>query len=97
MYIHASGKLAKHKFTWEQSSELAKHEELDIVYSVIIGYRGMVDCISKQKKAKALILFGLNLVVFIGYLETPSYSDQPILNVKGKFSFWDCSESLIQE
>lgn len=52
MYIHPSGKLAKHKFTWEQSSELAKHEELDIVYSVIIGHGGMVDCISKQKNGK---------------------------------------------
>ena len=44
--IHASAKLAKHEFTWEQSSVLAQHDEkFDMHFSAIIGSVRFVDCV----------------------------------------------------
>lgn len=44
--IHASAKLAKHEFTWEQSSVLAQYDEkFDMHFSAIIGSVRFVDCV----------------------------------------------------
>lgn len=104
VYIHASAKLAKHEFTWEQSSELAKHEELDIVYSAIIGHVDIVDCVINYDSiwAEQSDMFrrthsaGIvsNPPIYNWVLANPVLFDKPILNVKGKLSFWDCSEYL---
>lgn len=87
VYIHASAKLAKHEFTWEQSSELAKHDELDIVYSAIIGHVDIVNCIGSDS-------IWAEPDCFHWILRNPVLFEKPILNVKGKLSFWDCGEYL---
>lgn len=103
VYIHASAKLAKHEFTWEQSSELTKHEELDIVYSAIIGHVDIVDCVVNypsiwaEKSETGLLDEPTNEYgkpIYNWILANPVLFDKPILNVKGKLSFWDCSEYL---
>ena len=103
VYIHTSAKLAKHEFTWEQSSELTKHEELDIVYSAIIGHVDIVVCVINHdsiwaEKSETGLLdeptneYGKPIYNWI--LANPVLFDKPILNVKGKLSFWSCSEYL---
>ena len=95
--------MAKHEFTWEQSSELAKHEELDIVYSAIIGHVDIVDCavnhssIWAEKSEIGQLDEPTNEYgkpVYNWVLANPVLFDEPILDVKGKLSFWDCSEAL---
>lgn len=44
-HIHASGKMAKHEFTHEQSSILAQHEELNLEFGAIIGYVEFTNCV----------------------------------------------------
>lgn len=118
VYIHASSQIAKHEFTWEQSSELAKHEELDIVCSAIIGHVDIVDCVVNNQSIWAeksnflsrtfvdpeihnlsewITDDNNNIVhkkdaIYNWVLANPVLFDKPILNVKGKLSFWDCSE-----
>lgn len=106
IYIHASGQLAKHEFTWEQSSELAKHEELDFVYSAIIGHVDIVDCVINHDSIWAektpLYTNGMNpskfkemtgiKPIYNWVLSNAVLYDEPILDVKGKLSLWDCSE-----
>lgn len=103
VYIHASSQMAKYEFTWKQSSELAKHEELDIVYSAIIGHVDIVDCVVNHssiwaEKSEIGLLdeptneYGKPTYNWV--LANPVLFDKPILNVKGKLSFWDCSEYL---
>ena len=101
VYIHASAKPAM-KFsecinlmdfgqTSTIVSEIGYDTFLDMIEttSAIIGHVDIVNCIGSDS-----IWAEPNCFHWI--LRNPVLFDKPILNVKGKLSFWDCSEYLIQ-
>lgn len=62
--------------------------------SAIIGHVDIVNCISKQRNGKGSDSIWAEPDCFHWTLRNPVLFDKPILNVKGKLSFWDCSEYL---
>ncbi|MBF0651310.1 ASCH domain-containing protein [Dysgonomonas sp. GY75] len=97
VYIHASVQLAKtFDFTLEQSRAIdciPKYQKT-FMRSAIIGHVDIVNCISKVKNGKGSDSIWAEPDCFHWILRNPVLFDEPILNVKGKLSFWDCSEYL---
>lgn len=62
--------------------------------SAIIGQVDIVNCISKARNGKGSVSIWAEPNCFHWILRNPVLFDKPILNVKGKLSFWDCSEYL---
>lgn len=63
-------------------------------YSAIIGHVDIVNCMSKARDGKGSDSIWAEPDCFHWILRNPVLFDKPILNVKGKLSFWDCSEYL---
>lgn len=99
VYIHASGtSWAWYKVCNYLTDKMADVFEKmgfngkwlrDLHVSAIIGHVDIVNCIGSDS-----IWAEPNCFHWI--LRNPVLFDKPILNVKGKLSFWDCSEYLIQ-
>lgn len=105
IYIHASAKSAgntAHLLNEEQNNffvwntENYKTFESNLYYSSIIGEVEIVDCVINHPSIWAEETF--IPIEGEGYLQKPIYNwvlanpvlyDKPILNVKGKLSFWD--------
>lgn len=73
--------------------------------SAIIGHVDIVDCVVNHDSiwAERSIIHQANesdpdteddLIIYNWVLANPVLFDKPILNVKGKLSFWDCSELI---
>lgn len=102
IYIHASGHPA---FTgsykenlpidfWGGVSEAEKRNLLDSFQNrgAIIGEVDIVDCVINHHSEwaeKSSFLTGCSVPIYNWVLANPVMYDKPILNVKGKLSFWD--------
>ena len=75
--------------------------------SAIIGHVDIVDCVINHssiwaektegiidRNTKEFIAIRDNKIIYNWVLANPVLFDKPILNVKGKLSFWDCSTYL---
>lgn len=103
VYIHASAKLvgqyfSEGVFTADQLNYLIQSKKIDLIekvqLSAIIGHVDIVNCISKARNGKGSDSIWAEPDCFHWILRNPVLFDKPILNVKGKLSFWDCSEYL---
>ena len=103
MYIHASAKpvgqyFSEGVFTADQLNYLIQSKKIDLIekvqLSAIIGHVDIVNCISKERNGKGSDSIWAEPDCFHWILRNPVLFDKPILNVKGKLSFWDCSEYL---
>ena len=66
----------------------------DLHVSAIIGHVDIVNCISKARNGKGSDSIWAEPDCFHWILRNPVLFDKPIFNVRGKLSFWDCSEYL---
>lgn len=103
VYIHASAKpvgqyFSEGVFTADQLNYLIQSKKIDLIekvqLSAIIGHVDIVNCISKERNGKGSDSIWAEPDCFHWILRNPVLFDKPILNVKGKLSFWDCSEYL---
>lgn len=103
VYIHASAKPVGQYFeidvfTADQLNFLIQSKKIDLIekvqLSAIIGHVDIVNCISKERNGKGSDSIWAEPDCFHWILRNPVLFDKPILNVKGKLSFWDCSEYL---
>lgn len=104
VYIHASANNAcsLDELNLEQFDKILNlsvgninHFALDNYnYSAIIGHVDIVNCISKARNGKGSDSIWAEPDCFHWILRNPVLFDKPILNVKGKLSFWGCSEYL---
>lgn len=98
-------------FSDDQINCIGDHRIMDVIgsygmTSAIIGHVDIVDCVINYDSiwAEQSDMFrrthsaGIvsNPPIYNWVLANPVLFDKPILNVKGKLSFWDCSEYLIQ-
>lgn len=105
VYIHASANNAcsLDELNLEQFDKILRlsvgninHFTLDNYnYSAIIGHVDIVNCISKARDGKGSESIWAEPDCFHWILRNPVLFDEPILNVKGKLSFWNCSEYLV--
>lgn len=96
--IHSTAK-GEPDFTFNHEQHLAIPFEFECPYSAIIGEVDIVDCVINHssiwaEKGKAFNLNGYGhgenyKPIFNWVLENAELYDEPILNVKGKLSFWD--------
>lgn len=97
-------------FTADQLNHLIQSKKINqiekVQLSAIIGCVDIVDCtinhdsIWAEKSEIGLLDEPTNEYgkpVYNWVLANPVLFDKPILNVKGKLSFWDCSEYLIRK
>lgn len=100
VYIHASGNGVKEKFlamNQEQREEAAKHENFNPLYfddlhrSAIIGEVDIVDCVINHPSiwAEKASFPSDSKPIYNWVLANPVLYEKPILNVKGKLSFWE--------
>lgn len=103
VYIHASAKsvgqyFSEGVFTADQLNYLIQSKKIDLIekvqLSAIIGHVDIVNCISKARNGKGSDSIWAEPDCFHWILRNPVLFDKPILNVKGKLSFWDCSQYL---
>lgn len=86
----------------DQQLKLTSSHELDLHYSAIIGEVDIIDCVLNHESVWAEQMeyykceeTGINILakgqpyVWNWVLANPVKYDQPILNVKGKLSFWE--------
>lgn len=96
VYIHASAKPQCSFFiealTKEQQDYLIKSKLIHTIErglcSAIIGHVDIIDCVENHTSIWALPNH------YHWVLANPVLFDEPILDVKGKLSFWNCSEYL---
>lgn len=100
VYIHASATYPKdHRnmaqlFTSKQWQEIERLEleasmcASSFQLSAIIGHVDIADCVQDHSSIWALPNH------YHWVLANPVLFDKPILNVKGKLSFWDCSQYI---
>ena len=95
-------------FTADQLNYLIQSKKINLIekvqLSAIIGHVDIVDCVINYDSiwAEQSDMFrrthsaGIvsNPPIYNWVLANPVLFDKPILNVKGKLSFWDCSEYL---
>ena len=102
IYIHSSAKLADYKLTDQQLKECGCKIlwDSDKLVSSIIGEVDIVDCVINHPSIWAEETF--IPIEGEGYPQKPTYNwvlanpvlyDKPILNVKGKLSFWEFKPS----
>ncbi|OJX63098.1 ASCH domain-containing protein [Dysgonomonas sp. 37-18] len=97
-------------FTADQLNYLIQSKKINLIekvqLSAIIGHIDIVDCVINHDSiwAERSIIHQANesdpdteddLIIYNWVLSNPVLFDKPILNVKGKLSFWDCSEYLV--
>lgn len=102
IFIHASGKQAKYVFSPEQIEKMKKQNyPIDITnLSAIIGEVDIIDCvinhpsiwaektdISNSRQTTSGIF--VDKPIYNWVLANPVLYEKPILNVKGKLSFWE--------
>lgn len=99
--IHASGKaldITSKLLSDEQGKALSKfiHENNDKFsltspVSAIIGEVDIIDCVINHESiwAENCMASETNKIVYNWVLANPVLYDEPILNVKGKLSFWE--------
>lgn len=94
-------------FTADQLNYLIQSKKIDLIekvqLSAIIGHVDIVDCVVNypsiwaEKSETGLLDEPTNEYgkpTYNWILRNPCLFDKPILNVKGKLSFWDCGEYL---
>jgi hypothetical protein len=97
VFIHASAKAIipiTNALTAKQFNYLCEIHELRSVQnttSAIIGYVDIIDCVENHSSIWALPNH------YHWVLANPVLFDKPILDVKGKLSFWDCSKYIHSE
>lgn len=94
-------------FTADQLNYLIQSKKINLIekvqLSAIIGHVDIVDCVVNHssiwaEKSEVGLLdeptneYGKPIYNWV--LANPVLFDKPILNVKGKLSFWDCSQYL---
>jgi hypothetical protein len=99
IYIHASAKFAFRHFDEmldDNQLELAKELNCVLHTSAIIGEVDIVDCVINHPSiwAEKTHYFAhtkvpIDKIIYNWVLSNPMLYDKPILNVKGKLSFWD--------
>lgn len=109
VFIHASGKPDKEPYMLFSESQAISidHRVMDVCDSYyqtsqIIGSCRFVDCVINHLSMwaeKSYLEAGtgkylLGKPTYNWVVADPILFDKPILNVKGKLSFWDCSEYL---
>lgn len=86
------------KFDWNQTT-VKPVENWD--RGAIIGSVRFIDCVINHPSIWAeetdLCTDGLYMPIYNWVLADPILFDEPILNVKGKLSFWDCSQYIRSE
>lgn len=95
IYIHSSAKGVPN-FTFTHEQHLAIPFEFDCPYSAIIGEVDIVDCVinydsiwAEKSDFDSYDDEAPSSIIYNWVLENAELYDQPILNVKGKLSFWD--------
>ena len=102
VYIHASGSHGeKFKVNLTDEQMIAAFGPMakvaikgDFHFGAIIGHVDIVNCISKQRNGKGSGSIWAEPDCFHWILRNPVLYEKPILDVKGKLSFWNCSEYL---
>jgi hypothetical protein len=93
IYIHASAKGVKDfDFNQQQHEALIDVDtnNMDFPYSVIIGEVNIVDCVINHESIWAERQMDLTQKpIYNWVLSNPMLYEKPILNVKGKLSFWE--------
>lgn len=94
-------------FTADQLNYLIQSKKINLIekvqLSAIIGHADIVDCVVNHssiwaEKSEIGLLdeptneYGKPIYNWV--LANPVLFDKPILNIKGKLSFWDCSQHL---
>lgn len=91
--VHASATISTKQLTWEQSSELAEYPDIELIKSAIIGSVEIVDCVINHPSIWAEktheFCIEQKLITYNWVLANPVLFAEPILNVKGKLSFWE--------
>ena len=104
IYIHASAKGAQVVFDGEQRTYLkSRKQPVDITQlSAIIGEVDIIDCVinhpSIWAESTATTQDGKEIVekpIYNWVLANPVLYDKPILNIKGKLSFWEFEPNKI--
>ena len=97
IYIHASAKYYKHFDQLVNDKQLESMQDncfifSGLIYSAIIGEVDIIDCVINHSSIWAEESF-VDLIdtkpVYNWVLANPVMYDKPILNVKGKLSFWN--------
>lgn len=86
IYIHSSGKgVPNFVFNQQQHEALSTidTDNMNMLYSAIIGEVDIVDCVLNHNSIWA------EKGVYNWVLANSKLYDEPILNVKGKLSFWE--------
>lgn len=102
IYIHASAKIVKPEFSVEQSLAISNRiapEEFMPIQSAIIGEAEIIDCVINHPSIwaeKTDFSQPDPTSIWNWVLANQIMYDRPILNVKGKLSFWEPDIDIVE-
>ncbi|MDB0602340.1 ASCH domain-containing protein [Tenacibaculum maritimum] len=92
IYIHSSGKgVQNFVFNQQQHEALStiNTDNMNMPYSAIIGEVDIVNCVVNHKSIWAEANWPYEKPIYNWVLANAKLYNEPILNVKGKLSFWE--------